>query len=45
MILLVIGYKFLTTKSVGTGLRTAAVVIPYLIFLLIFAGLRMLQMG
>ncbi|HLH30892.1 MAG TPA: YIP1 family protein [Terriglobia bacterium] len=45
MILLVIGYKFLTTKSVGTGLRTAAVIIPYLFFSLILAGLRMLQMG
>jgi hypothetical protein len=43
MILLVIGYKYVTSKTVGTGLRATAVVVPYLFFSLIFAGLRMLQ--
>ena len=45
VILLIIGYKFVTTKGVGTGLRTVAVAVPYLIFSLILAGLRMLQAG
>jgi hypothetical protein len=45
MILLVIGYKFVTSRSVGKGLRTVAVVIPYIFFSLIIAGLRMLQGG
>jgi hypothetical protein len=43
MILLVIGYKHVTSKTVGTGLRATAVVIPYLFFSLILAGLQMLQ--
>jgi hypothetical protein len=45
VILLVIGYKFLTPKSVGLGLRSTAVAIPYFFVSLIFAGLRMLQTG
>src|SRR5262249_21059075 len=45
VILLVIGYKFLTPKSVGLGLRSAAVAVPYFFFSLILAGLRMLQAG
>jgi hypothetical protein len=45
MILLIIGYKFVTRKSVGTGLRSVAVVTVYVFFLLIGAGLRMLQGG
>jgi hypothetical protein len=43
MILLVIGYKYVTAKTVGTGLRATAVVVPYLFFSLILAALRSLQ--
>ena len=32
-------------QSMGLRLRTTAVVIPYLFFSLVFAGLRMLQTG
>src|SRR6267143_1045591 len=45
VILLIIAYKFVTRKSVGTGLRTVAVAGVYFFFSLIGAGLRMLQGG
>ena len=45
VILLIIAYKFVTRKSVGTGLRTVAVAGVYFFFSLIGAGLRMLHGG
>ncbi len=42
-VLLCISYKSVTKKSVGSGLRATAVIIPYLLVSLVFAGLRMLQ--
>jgi hypothetical protein len=45
MVLLCIGYKFVTRKSVGNALRAIVVVAVYLFFSLIGAGLQMLQAG
>jgi Yip1-like protein len=45
VILLIIAYKFVTRKSVGTGLRAVAVAVVYVFFSMIGAGLRMLQGG
>jgi hypothetical protein len=45
MILLCIGYKTVTRKSLGTGLRVAAVVVPYVIVSFLFGALRALQAG
>ena len=45
MILLCIAYKNGVRKSVGKGLVAVGVVVPYLCFALIGAGLRMLQAG
>jgi hypothetical protein len=45
MVLLCIGYKFVTRKSVSNGLRAIVVVAVYMFFSLIGAGLQMLQAG
>jgi hypothetical protein len=43
MILLCIGYKAVTRKSLGTGLRVAAVVLPYALISFLLGLLRTLQ--
>jgi hypothetical protein len=45
MILLCIGYKTVTRKSLGAGLRVAAVVVPYVIVSFVLGALRALQAG
>ena len=45
MILLCIGYKTVTRKSLGTGLRVAAVVVPYAFVSFLPGLLRTLQAG
>ena len=45
MVLLCIGYKAVTRKSLGTGLRVAAVVVPYVIVSFLLGALRTLQAG
>ena len=45
MVLLCIGYKAVTRKSLGTGLRVAAVVVPYAFVSFLLGLLRTLQAG
>jgi len=45
MILLCIAYKTVTRKSLGTGLRIAAVVVPYVIVAFLLGAARALQAG
>ncbi len=45
MVLLCIGYKTVTRKSLGSPLRVAGVVVPYVIVSLILSALRLLQTG
>jgi hypothetical protein len=45
MILLCIGYKTVTRKSLSTGLRVAAVVLPYAFISFLLGLARALQAG
>jgi hypothetical protein len=45
MVLLCIGYKAVTRKSLGAGLRVAAVVVPYAIVSFLLGAVRALQAG